>query len=290
MKIAIITGGESGERDISIRSAENVKLVIDFAETETFIFPEDRDKFLAAHNGFDIAIPVIHGAGGEDGTLQKFLDDLGLPYIFSGPEAHATGIDKKTTKELAETIDIKTAKETKTFPLFAKPRFGGSSVASGLCNDQSELDKLVLDNPGTEFVTEELIKGREFTVGIIESEGKNIALPVIEIIPRGDFFDFENKYDSAKLASEICPAEISPELEQKLKEQALLVHNKIGARHISRSDFIVTSQYEIYFLEINTIPGMTKTSLVPKMLGTVRLSIGDLFKDWCFDIIRKLKN
>lgn len=279
MKIAIITGGESGERDISIRSAENIKSGIDFTETETFVFPEDQDKFLSTHKDFDIAIPMIHGVGGEDGALQNFLDGIGMPYIFSGPEAHAIGIDKKRTKELAETIGIDTAKETNTFPLFAKPRFGGSSVASGLCNDQSELDKLVSDNPGTEFITEELIRGREFTVGIIESDGKMIALPVIEIIPKGEFFDFENKYDPAKLASEICPADIGEDLAMEFKRQALLVHEKIGAKHISRSDFMMTHEGKIFFLEINTIPGMTKTSLIPKMLQTAGLNLRDWLKE-----------
>ena len=279
MKIAIITGGESGERDISIRSAENIKSGIDFTETETFVFPEDQDKFLSTHKDFDIAIPMIHGVGGEDGALQNFLDGIGMPYIFSGPEAHAIGIDKKRTKELAETIGIDTAKEINTFPLFAKPRFGGSSVASGLCNDQLELDKLVSDNPGTEFITEELIRGREFTVGIIESDGKMIALPVIEIIPKGEFFDFENKYDPAKLASEICPADIGEDLAMEFKRQALLVHEKIGAKHISRSDFMMTHEGKIFFLEINTIPGMTKTSLIPKMLQTAGLNLRDWLKE-----------
>jgi D-alanine-D-alanine ligase len=285
MNIAIITGGESGERDISIRSAENVKLVIGFAETETFIFPEDRDKFLAVHNGFDIAIPIIHGAGGEDGTLQKFLGDLGLPYIFSGPEAHAIGIDKKKTKELAESIGIKTAKEIKTLPLFAKPRFGGSSVASGLCSREQDVDELVSNNPNTEFLTEELIKGREFTVGVIESNGKTIALPVIEIIPKGEFFDFENKYDPAKLASEVCPADIGEDLARELKRQALEVHNKISAKHISRSDFMMTHDGEMYFLEINTIPGMTKTSLIPKMLQTAGMNLREWLKELISTVI-----
>ena len=279
MKIAIVTGGESGERKISIRSAENVAKHIDFAETNKFIFPEAKQEFLSAVKEFDLVVPMIHGVGGEDGELQKELDSLGTPYLFSGPETHAIGIDKLRSKEIVETIGIKTPKNTREFPVFAKPRFGGSSVASKVCSCKEEFEALVSNNPGIEFVTEEIVRGREFTVGIIESDGKTTALPVIEIIPKGDFFDFENKYDPAKLATELCPAEISEDLERKLKQQAILVHEKIGARHISRSDFIVTAENEIYFLEINTIPGMTETSLVPKMLQAAGIGLRDFLKE-----------
>lgn len=289
MKIAIITGGESGEREISIKSAENVRKLINFAETETYIFPEEKDRFLSSHRDFDVVIPVIHGAGGEDGTLQRFLEEIKVPYIFSGPEAHAIGIDKKATKQVVESLVIKSPRETKEFPLFAKPNFGGSSVASGLCNSQEELEKLLSGNPETEFILEELVKGREFTVGIVEYDKEMIALPVIEIIPKGQFFDFKNKYDPKNLAAEICPADIDENLARELQKQALTIHQKIGVKHISRSDFMVTSENKIYFLEINTIPGMTETSLIPKMLNQAEISLGDLLKEWCFDILNLLK-
>lgn len=280
MKIAIITGGETEERNISIKSAENIKKLIDFTENETFVFPEEKERFLDSYKDFDIVFPIIHGVGGEDGSLQKWLDELNVRYIFSGPEPHAIGINKKLSKKLAESIGVKVATETKNLPLFAKPNTGGSSVASGVCNSKEDLERLLEENPNTEFILEELISGREFTVGIIDHAKKTFPLPVIEIIPKGEFFDFENKYDPKNLASEICPADIDTELANQLRDTALKIHKEIGARHISRSDFIVTSQNEIYFLEINTIPGMTETSLVPKMLNQINISLRGLLKEW----------
>lgn len=280
MRVAIITGGETGERGISIKSAENIRKSIDFTETEAFIFPEEKEKFLSSYKNFDVAIPMIHGVGGEDGSLQRSFDEMDLPYIFSGPKVHALGINKRLSKKLAESLGVKVAIETKNFPLFAKPNTGGSSVASTICDSKEDLEKLLSENPQTEFIFEELIRGREFTVGVIEHQGQTISLPIVEIVPKGKFFDFENKYDPKNLALEICPAEIDTKLADKLMDTALKIHKEFGARHISRSDFIVTLENEVYFLEINTIPGMTETSLVPKMLNQINISLGDLLKEW----------
>ncbi len=281
MKIAIITGGQTGEREISIKSAHNVQSLIDFAETELFVFPEEKESFVDRVKIFDLAIPVIHGAGGEDGTIQKIFKSLNIPFIFSDVYTHEIGIDKIKTKSFVKGLGIISPLETDAYPLFAKPRFGGSSVASKLCNTPEDFSVLVKDNPGIELIKETPIKGCEFTVGVVEYKGRNIVLPVIEIIPKGEFFDFENKYDPDKLATEICPAKIDVKLSEELQKQALLVHTHLKARHISRSDFIVTSSGDIYFLEVNTIPGMTATSLIPKMLTTADISITDLFKYWC---------
>ncbi len=281
MRIAILTGGESGEREVSIWSADNVRNLIDFAETKTFILPEALDSFQKESGGFDLAIPMIHGVGGEDGTLQLFLAKAGIPFVFSDAHAHKIGIDKQETKRVASTCGINTPAEKSAPPFFAKPRFGGSSVATKVCESTDEFRELAEKNPGMEFVTEELIRGREFTVGVVESNKKTLALPVIEIVPKGSFFDFENKYNPEKLAEEICPAQISETFAKELQRQALVIHNKIGARHLSRSDFMVTSDGKIYFLEINTIPGMTKTSLVPKMVHAAGLSLPTLLKEWC---------
>lgn len=282
MKIAIITGGETGEREISIKSAQNVANLIDFAETETFVFPEEKERFLSSSNEFKTAIPIIHGAGGEDGTLQSLLESINIPYIFSGIKTHKIGIDKTKTKETVSTIGITSPKETVDFPAFVKPRFGGSSVASKLCVSQEEFNNLIKENPDIELIKEEPVKGREFTVGIVEQDGKTFTLPVIEIIPKGAFFDFENKYNPEKLATEVCPAEIPENLAKELQRQALDVHTLLKARHLSRSDFIVTPDNNIYFLEINTIPGMTNTSLIPKMLKQAGLSLRELLKEWCY--------
>ncbi len=286
MKIAIITGGETGEREISIRSAHNVRNLVDFAETALFTFPEDTQAFIDSAKKFDVAIPIIHGLGGEDGSLQGLLKSLNVPFIFSDISTHAIAIDKKFTKEIAQSLGIISPKETTNFPLFAKPRSGGSSVASKFCVSQEELDSLLKANPDTLFLTEEPIKGREFTVGIIENSKETVPLPVVEIIPKGEFFDFENKYNPDKLATEVCPAEIDISLSEELQRQALLIHNHLQAKHLSRSDFIVTPDNKIYFLEINTIPGMTNTSLIPKMVLSSGLSLKEIFKEFCLSVAK----
>ncbi len=284
MKIVIFTGGSTGERPVSIASAKNVAGLLDFAEVQVFSMPEDLEKFLASFKHFDLAIPIIHGKGGEDGTIQGLLSTLGLKYLFSGVQAQAIGIDKKRTKQIAALLGHTVPREIHAnhleFPFFAKPRFGGSSVTSGLCKNQQDFNNLI-NQTSEEFILEEPISGKEFTVGVIESGGKTIALPVIEIItPENTFFDFEKKYDPANLAQEICPAQIETELSDRLQNIALSVHKELGVRHISRSDFIVNAQGQPYFLEINTIPGMTNTSLIPKMLAAQGLKLEDLLKEW----------
>ena len=284
----MITGGKTGEREVSIRSAENVAKIIDFADVETFTFPEEKENFINKYLNFDAVIPMIHGVGGEDGVLQGFLETLEIPYIFSKTLAHAISINKKLTKKIVTQSKIKVANEisqiSPSFPLFAKPNSGGSSVASKLCNTAEDLNMLISKNPETDFILEEPLKGREFTVGVINQNGAAISLTVVEIIPKGDYFDFESKYDIDKLATEICPAKIERSLSEELQRQALLVHQNIGIRHISRSDFIVSDDGQIYFLEVNTIPGMTNTSLLPKMLLESSLKLKDLIQEWVSDV------
>lgn len=286
MNIAIITGGETGEREVSIRSAENIAAVIDFGKVKTFVFPEERSDFITEASQFDVVIPVIHGKGGEDGSVQGLCENLDLPYIFSGITAHAIAIDKQFTKEIVATLGITTSQTTDTFPCFVKPRNGGSSVASKYCQSEEEYTELKQQYKNIEFIKEFPIKGREFTVGVIGHDTEVKVLPVIEIVPKGEFFDFENKYNPDKLAQEICPANINNELKTELQRQALLVHQHLQVKHISRTDFMITSEGDIFFLEINTIPGMTGTSLIPKMLAEDRISLGQLIKSWCEEVIK----
>lgn len=287
MRIAIITGGESGEREVSLKSAENIRALIDFGEIETFVFPEQRHQFITGVQKFDLVIPMIHGEGGEDGSLQGFLELLGVPYLFSGVSAHAIAIDKKFAKEIAAAIGIVSPVETCEFPAFVKPRRGGSSVMSKLCAAKADAELLMQENPDTEFMIESPIKGREFTVGIIEHDGKTIALPIIEIVTQAEFFDYESKYDPAMLATEICPADIDKTLADELQRQALLIHTHLGVRHMSRSDFILGANNHICFLEINTIPGMTNTSLIPKAVTVQGLSMREVLKEWCGGCVKK---
>ena len=289
MRISIITGGETGERDVSIASAKNVASAIGFAAHETFVFPEDQARFLESASKFDLVIPVIHGKGAEDGAVQQLCESLGLPFLFSPIEAHKIGIDKVLSKEFVARAGMKTAKRfsrsSAIFPVFVKPRFGGSSVHTA-CVENAEALEMFLENVTEEMMIEEAVSGREFSVGVVEQNpGDPEALPVIEIVSQNNFFDYESKYDADHLASEICPARIEGALSRRLQDAAVAVHTLIDASHISRSDFIVTDVGEVYFLEINTIPGFTNTSLVPKMLKQANISFERLLEKWCKNFI-----
>jgi D-alanine-D-alanine ligase len=288
MKIAIITGGATGERQVSISSANNIQTLLD-KQASVFVFPEDEQKFMSEYSNFDIVIPMIHGRGAEDGELQNLLESINMPYIFSSPAVHAVGIDKIATKKVVQQLDMLTPREfsleTPTFPVFAKPQHGGSTVSSAVCNSFEELKNL-MTNSSEAFLLEEVISGREFSVGAIDKSGECIALPVTEIIHNG-VFDYDSKYNPDKLAQEICPADIDTSLAQRLQKLAVAVHTLLGVKHISRSDFIVTTDGSVYFLEINTIPGMTKTSLIPNMMSAVGVDLGDQLLEWCKEVVRK---
>ncbi len=284
MHLAIVTGGRGTERNVSLASAKNVQRALKEEKTEVYVFPEDLNRFLESRTQISCVIPVMHGEGGEDGELQGFLQTLGIPYLFSGMEAHMLGMDKKQAKRLAQLNGLRVAKsytqKDAVFPVFVKPRRGGSSIQTGRVKNQEELN-VFLKEAKEEMLIEQCITGSEFTVGVIEDEDGNVqALPVTEIRPKGEFFDYQSKYNEAELAEEICPANISEQLAQELQRQAVKIHEELGARHLSRSDFIVTEKEEIYFLEINTIPGMTDTSLVPKALREVGISLTRAMEGW----------
>lgn len=288
MKIAIITGGTTGEREVSISSAKNIQTLLG-KQSSIFIFPEDEQKFISEHANFDVVVPMIHGKGAEDGELQEFLGSINMPYIFSSPAVHAIGIDKIATKKVTQPLDMSVPQEfsleNPTFPVFAKPQHGGSTVSSAVCNSFEELKNL-MSTTGEAFLLEEVISGREFSVGVIDKSGNCIALPVTEIIHNG-VFDYDSKYNPDKLAQEICPADIDASLAHKLQKLAVSVHTLLGVKHISRSDFIVTADGLVYFLEINTIPGMTKTSLIPNMMSIAGIDLGDQLSEWCKEVVRK---
>ena len=294
MRIAIVTGGETGEHDVSIASEKNVSNALsspehgggmEGASVSTFVLPEDYARFIECASNFDLVIPMIHGKGAEDGAIQRVCESLHLPFLFSPIAAHKIGIDKVLTKEFVERAGIKTpkrfSKSNAIFPVFVKPRFGGSSVHTSRVDSMNELES-VLESVLDEMMIEETIVGREFTVGVIEQNiGDPEALPVIEIVSKNSFFDYESKYNIDHLANEICPARIDRTLSKQLQDAAIAAHTLIGATHISRSDFIVDESGIIYFLEINTIPGLTSTSLIPKALHQANISFSGLLERWC---------
>jgi len=296
-RIAIITGGTNSERQVSLWSAINVANILEahFA-IEVFDFPKQRDEFVVRKNEFDVAIPIYHGPGGEDGTLQGFLKTLGVPFIFSDVGAHALAMNKHAAKEVVKTVglnvpdgkvlEINQTLKYKT-PVVVKPLAGGSTIGISIATSQNKLDQAI--KAALEFderiLVEKLIKGREFAVTVIDEGGKTESLPIIEIISNEGFFDFDSKYIDGKMANEICPAKIEDELTKQLQQDAINAHNALGCRHLSRTDFIVDDSGKNWYLETNTIPGMTKNSLTPKSIRAANKGFIELFNDWINDAL-----
>ncbi len=295
-RVAIITGGRSSERDVALRSAQNVRSVLrDRYAIEVFDFPADLSRFL--NQKFDAVIPVLHGAGGEDGVIQGFLETLGAPYIFSGVQAHAIAMDKDKTKTLVAASGIRVPRSVMlcdrsgvqyVHPVVVKPYNGGSSVATAVARSQEELDAAIAKalEYSSAVLVEDFVQGDECTVAIADIDGETTALPVIAIRPKSGFFDFESKYNTATLADEICPAPISDDLAKQLQSIALTAHRALGCRHVSRTDIIVDGDGKGWFLETNTIPGMTETSLLPKALRAAGKDFAAVLVAWIDGVIK----
>ena len=223
----------------------------------------------------DVVFLALHGSCGEDGRIQAALDLLGVPYTGAGYLACAIAMDKDLTKRMVadkvitpqwrcvtvteENLEQLMA-DTK-LPVVVKPIDSGSSIGVHIAHDEQQL-RCALEESirlGGRTVLEQFIKGREFAVGVL----KDRALPSIEIIPKEGFYDYANKYQ-AGAATEVCPAQIPAEWEKRMGDAAVTVFNTIGLEVYSRADFIVTEDGTPYFLEINTLPGMTPTSLMPQ--------------------------
>ena len=224
----------------------------------------------------DMVFLALHGACGEDGRVQAAFDLMGIPYTGSGCLGSAIAMNKDLTKRLAATEGILTPEWSAisygpgdierltaecTLPRVVKPIDSGSSIGVYIAHDRPALAEALRSglSYGGKAIIEQYISGREIQVGILD----DCALPSIEIIPKTGFYSYENKYQPGA-ALEVCPSPIPPEIEQKLGAAALAVHRLLSLAVYSRADFIVTDRGEPYFLEINTLPGMTPTSLLPQ--------------------------
>lgn len=293
-RIAILTGGTSAEREIALVSAQTVeRLLSGRFSLGRFVFPEERDVFLGRRGEFDVVIPVFHGAGGEDGTVQGFLETLGIPYLFSGVAAHAVAMDKDLAKRVVSSAGVRTsawiclyagANVTEcsrgvSAPCVVKPVGGGSTQGVTIVRDLAELDRAVRDASrySSRVIVEDFVAGDEFTVAVAEDNGEPVALPVIQIKSPSGFFDYDAKYGQ-RPAEKLCPAPIDPDLAKRLQGAALAAHRVIGARHLSRADFIVDIHGGIWFLEINTIPGLSV--LFPRAVAASGRDFGELLAQW----------
>jgi len=285
IKIALLSGGVSKERKVSLKTGKKIFQALDKNKYEILQYDPKTElkKFIddCLTKKFELVFPALHGPFGEDGTLQGMFEMLQIPYVFSGCLASALAMNKFKTKKNVENFGVKTAqdliiKENQEYnlerivsnlnlPIVVKPVELGSSVGISIVKTEKELEQGIKEALiYGEVLLEEFIKGRELTVAILGNENPK-ALPVIEIKPKSsEWFDYKAKYEVGA-SEEICPAMISTKLKEEIQQKALTVFEAIGCSDLARADFIYDEENEkLYFLEINTIPGMTATSLAPQ--------------------------
>jgi len=279
MKVGVIAGGISSEREVSLRSGQAVfNALKELGFNAVFI---DAGKDLCEkikEEKIDIAFLVLHGGWGENGAVQGMLEVMGIPYTGSGVLSSALAMDKEATKKIfiyhgipvppfkvvykQEYFSLSFNLESLSFPLVVKPAEEGSSVGVNIVKNEVEL-KSALENAfkyGQRAILEKFIEGREIHIGVLGDR----ALGGVEVRPKKGFYDYESKYTKG-LTEYILPPEIDNDLYEKLKDLGLKAHKALGCKGGTRVDMIVDSNGNPYVLEVNTIPGMTETSLLPKI-------------------------
>ena len=308
--IAIIAGGNSSEYEVSMKSGKNIYDEVDENRYNKYLvilkgrdwhveigekkYPVDRNDFSFTRDGekilFDFAYITIHGVPGENGLLQGYLDMMGVPYGCCNVLASALTFDKHTCNTYLKSYGVNVADSVMLIrgmtydvneiinevglPCFVKPNAEGSSFGVTKVKEAAQLEDALKKAFALcrEVLIETFIDGTELTCGVVKAGDMDIAMPIAEVIPKNEFFDFEAKYDPTK-SDEIIPARISPELTNRIKTLSSMIYDILRCEGIIRVDYIVRDD-EIFMLEVNTTPGMTSNSFVPKMVrameGTLR--------------------
>lgn len=322
--IAVLTGGNSSEFFISLKSAENVANEINKEKYNVYVVQikgkewtliNDLNCGLIIHKNdfsftdrgqkvtFDLVIPVIHGTPGEDGLLQAYFDMLNIPYVGSDVLAssltfnkyycntflrnfNSVNIAKSSLIRAGQKIDTEIIIKELGLPCFVKPNAGGSSF--GVSKVKKEEDLLpAIENAlkeSDEVIIEEFIKGDEIQCGVFKTKEKEYKLPLVEIVPETEFFDYKAKYEN--LSEEIIPARISRELTVKCQNLTSELYDALNCKGIVRMDFILKDG-EYWFLEANTIPGMTDESLVPQMIKKAGITVKEVMDLLIEDALNK---
>ena len=290
-KVAVLLGGKSGEREVSLKSGNAVLAALLRQGVDAHAF-DTASQELSALKEFDRVMINLHGRGGEDGTIQGALGLMGIPYTGSGVMASSVGMDKWRTKLLWKALNIATpdfevvdaqsdfaAIENKLgLPLFVKPANEGSSIGITKVKSKGELEVayLLAAKADPLVIAEKFVGGGEYTVGILEDAKTGlIALPIIRIVPKNEFYDYEAKYlrDDTEY---LCPCGLSAEKEMQIQAEALQAFRAIGCTGWGRVDFLMDEKKNHYFLEVNTSPGMTDHSLVPMAAKAAGISFDEL--------------
>ncbi|TCS84116.1 D-alanine--D-alanine ligase family protein [Tepidibacillus fermentans] len=295
MNIAVIYGGKSKEREVSLRSGKGVANALRRKGCNVKEIDFVSSNFIRELHDIDVVYLALHGRYGEDGKIQGLLDILEIPYVGSGVLASALAMDKakakrifdyagiRTAKDLVlkkeQSIELKQIEEEFGYPLVVKPNQEGSTIGLSIVKKREELEEAI-ENAflyDTEILIEEFIEGTEVTVAILETEKGIEALPIIEIVPnKNTYYDYESKY-SAGGSEHIIPARIDKNTENIVKKWAIAAHQALGCSTLSRVDFIVPKDQSLpVILEVNTLPGMTETSLYPDAAKAIGLSYEDI--------------
>ena len=314
-KVALVTGGLSGEAQISYKSAVTVNVNLDRSKFEVFQIdinpsgwwytPENsapqkvnRDDFSITDGGskinFDVVLLCIHGTPGEDGKLQGYFDMLGLPYTSCDAATSALTFNKRYTVAVAAFGGISVANSMHLFkhtpvspenilaklqlPVFVKPNNGGSSIGMSKVTTADALAPALEKafKEDNQVLVEEFISGREFTIGVFKTKGRLQVLPITEIETGNEFFDFEAKYQGKSV--ETTPAFISETMQSQLEAAAKRVYEVLNCRGVVRIDFIYNEQKGLpYMLEVNTVPGQSAASVIPQQVKAMGVSLQDFY-------------
>ncbi|MEI3608049.1 D-alanine--D-alanine ligase [Pseudogracilibacillus sp. SO10305] len=302
MKIAVLYGGVSNEREVSISSSKGIIEALEKNGHDVIgidFHPERLQEVIELN--VDLVFIGLHGKHGEDGCVQGLLDMLEIPYVGSGVMASSVAMNKFKAKQLFEQAGIPVAKgeqyrmdqETNIdevvdhihanfeFPFVIKPNREGSTVGLTIVRHENETKEAVKKAAENDLyiLVEQFIKGKELTVPVLGEIHKEKSLPIIEIIPKNELYDYEAKY-SVGGSEHIIPARIDKDITEKIQAYAVLAHQILGCETYSRADFLLTEEGVPYILEVNTLPGMTPTSLFPDAAKSIGISYEEMIEQF----------
>ena len=273
-KVLVLMGGWSNEREISLVSGSFVYDSLIKSGVNTIKLDLTKNNLNEIEKiSPDRVFIILHGKGGEDGEIQKYLDSLNIPYTGSNSESSKLCMNKRSTKEILlsngiltpnyekiSEMEISSIKKRFQYPFIVKPSAEGSSIGVYIVESDRDLERAISANEkiSSDFIAEDYIKGLEYTVGILG----DIALPVIKLLPPGKFYDFNAKYESDKMQY-ICPSQLDDSMEDELKKISLNCFKACGCKGWGRIDIIIDDKGNPWVIELNTVPGMTSHSLVP---------------------------
>jgi D-alanine-D-alanine ligase len=328
IRIAIVCGGDTSEYQVSLRSAQGIYSFIDKEKYEVYtvlmrqqdwqvLLPDDRRVAVDKNDfsfrlnrqtmKFHFAYITIHGTPGEDGRLQGYFDMIGLPYSCCGVFAAALTFDKFACNQYLKGFGVRVAEslllragqsiadeqvvEKIGLPCFVKPNLGGSSFGTSKVKSTAEIQPAIaraFGEVGHEVIVEAFVDGMEITCGCYKTQKRTVVLPISEVVPKNEFFDYEAKYGGA--SDEITPARISDKLTGRVQALTSAIYDILGAAGIIRVDYIITEGEKINLLEVNTTPGMTTASFIPQQVAAAGMTMKEVLSEIIDDRLKQYNN